>query len=315
MFRTGHRSARSGSISSLAIRMRHGARRTGWTKLRKAWVVVQDYTLLTVGALVLAANVNLFLAPNQVVSTGVTGLGMLAHYLWGWPIGLVALLLNLPIFLAGVKWGDGWRFLIRSVYATVVMTLAIDLLAPVVPALPADPLIYTLFGGLLDGVGIGLVLRGQGTTGGTDIIAQLLHRHKDVAFSSTFIAVNSSILVGAVAVVGLVPVLYALIVNFVSGRVVDAVQGGSGYARAFFIVSAHWQQIQQAIVTDLGRGVTLLEVRGGYTEATRSALYVVVSRPQVVRLKRLISALDPAAFIVVSEAREVLGEGFRPVLP
>jgi len=287
-------------------------RRLKTARFRKARLLAWDYLLLTGGALLLSANVNLFLAPNRVVSSGVTGVGMLAHYVWGWPIGLVTLALNIPIFVAGIKWG-GWRLLLRTVYATAIMTAGIDLLAPFLPPIQGDPLIFTLFGGLLDGVGIGLVLRGEGTTGGTDIIAQLLNRHRGIGFGVTFIVVNSVILVGAAAVVGLVPVLYALIVNFVSGRVVDTVQEGSGYARAFFIVSTRSAEIQQAILDDLERGVTLLDVRGGYTEASRSALYVVVSRSQVTHLKRLISERDPDAFVVVSEAHEVLGEGFRPI--
>jgi len=287
-------------------------RRLKTARFRKARLLAWDYLLLTGGALLLSANVNLFLAPNRVVSSGVTGVGMLAHYVWGWPIGLVTLALNIPIFVAGIKWG-GWRLLLRTVYATAIMTAGIDLLAPFLPPIQGDPLIFTLFGGLLDGVGIGLVLRGEGTTGGTDIIAQLLNRHRGIGFGVTFIVVNSVVLLGAAAVVGLVPVLYALIVNFVSGRVVDTVQEGSGYARAFFIVSTRSAEIQQAILDDLERGVTLLDVRGGYTEASRSALYVVVSRSQVTHLKRLISERDPDAFVVVSEAHEVLGEGFRPI--
>ncbi len=272
-----------------------------------------DYGLLTVGALLLAANVNLFLVPNKVVSTGVTGLGMLAHYLWRWPIGAVTLGLNVPILAAGIRWGGGWRMAVRSVYATAVMTAGIDLLALVLPPIQGEPLIFTLFGGVLDGIGIGLVLRGQGTTGGTDIVAQLLNRLKGVGFGTTFIVVNSAILLAAGGVVGLIPVLYALIVNFISGRVVDTVQEGSGYARAFLIFSRRSADIRQAILDDLERGVTVLDARGGYTEEAHAVLYVVVSRAQVTRLKRLISERDPQAFVVVSEAHEVLGEGFRPM--
>jgi len=282
-------------------------------RFRKARLLAWDYLLLTCGALVLSANVNIFLAPNQVVSSGVTGIGMLCHYLWGWPIGLVTLGLNIPIFIVGMKRAGGWRLLFRSVYATTIMTVGIDLLAPILPSIQGDPLIFTLFGGLLDGIGIGLVLRGEGTTGGTDIIAQVLNRQRGIAFGTTFIVVNSVILLAAAGVVGLVPVLYSLIVNFVSGRVVDTIQEGSGYARAFFIVSTRSAEIQQAILDDLERGVTLIDVRGGYTEAPSSALYVVVSRSQVTHLKRLISERDPTAFVVVSEAHEVLGEGFRPI--
>jgi len=276
--------------------------------------VAQDYLMLSLGALMLAANVSLFLEPNQVIATGVTGIGMLAYYLWGWPIGVVTLALNIPLLLAGIKWGGGMRFFVRTIYAVVVMSAAIDLLAPILPPIQGDPLIYTLFGGLLDGIGIGLVLRGRGTTGGTDIVAQLLNRYKGIPFSDVFIIANGLILLGAALVVGLMPVLYALIVNFVSGRVVDTVQEGIGYARACFIISERYADIQQAILRDMGRGITLLEARGGYTATPRPALYVVVSRPQVTLLKRLVAELDPHAFVVVSEAHEVLGEGFSPVV-
>lgn len=279
---------------------------------RRAWRIALDYALLTAGALLVAANVDLFLAPNKVVSSGVTGIGMLLHFRLGWPIGLVTLILNIPILAAGIKWGGGWRLLVRSIYATAVMTIGIDLLALVLPSVQTDPLIFTLFGGVLDGVGIGLVLRGQGTTGGTDILAQILNRKRGIGFGATFIVVNSAILLAAAGVVGWVPVLYALIVNFISGRAVDTVQEGTGYARAFFIVSEHSEQLQEAILRDLERGVTVMDVRGGYTQAAMPALYVVVSRSQVTRLKRLISDADPAAFVVVSEVHEVLGEGFRP---
>ncbi len=283
------------------------------SRFKRTLRVLADYVLLTVGALVIAANVPLFLVPNRVVSTGVTGMGMLANFLWNWPIGMVTLALNFPLLLAGLRWGGGLKFFVRTVYTVIVMTVAIDLLGQVLPPIQGDPLIYTLFGGLLDGVGIGLVLRGRGTTGGTDIISQLLHRHKGVPFGHTFLVVNAVILLAAVAVVGITPVLYALIVTFVSARVVDVVQEGVSYARAVLIVTEEELRVRRAILDELGRGVTLLEARGGYTERARPALYVVVARSEVILLKQLIADVDPQAFVVVSEAHEVLGEGFRPV--
>ena len=271
-----------------------------------------DYALIFIGSMILAANVPLFLEPNRVVSTGVTGIGMLAYYLWGWPIGLVTLLLNIPLLLAGIRWGGGLRFFVRTIFAVVVMTVSIDVLSRYLSPVGGDPLLYTLFGGLLDGIGIGLVLRGRGTTGGTDIAAQLLARHRSMSFGQVLIGINGAILFGAAAVVGVVPVLYALVVNFVSGRVVDFVQEGVGYARSAVIISDRHVAVRQAILEKLGRGVTQLEARGGYTETARPALYVVVYRTQVTQLKNIIAEIDPHAFVVVSEAHEVLGEGFRP---
>ncbi len=280
---------------------------------RRLWHLLRDYALITAGALILATNVIVFLTPNHVVSTGITGLGMLAHYLWGWPIGMVTLALNIPLFLAGIRWGDGFKFFVRTIYAVVLMTLAIDLLAPYLPPITGDALIYTLFGGLLDGIGIGLVLRGRGTTGGTDIVAQLLNRHHGIPFSNVFLVANTATLFLAAFVVGIVPILYALIVNYVSARVVDVVQEGVSYARTLFIVSREHEAVRRAILDQLGRGVTVLEARGGYTLEKRPALYVVVGRSQVTVLKRIIAEIDPHAFVVVAEAHEVLGEGFRPV--
>ncbi|HOU12126.1 MAG TPA: YitT family protein [Anaerolineae bacterium] len=281
-------------------------------KFNSVMRAIYDYLLIFVGSVIIAANVPLFLEPNHVVSTGVTGLGMLTYYLWGWPIGLVTLLINIPLLLAGIRWGGGLRFFIRTIFAVVVLTASIDVLSHYLAPVAADPLLYTLFGGLLDGVGIGLVLRGRGTTGGTDIVAQLLARYRSIPFGQVLMIVNGVILLGAAAVVGVTPVLYALVVNFVSGRVVDFVQEGVGYARSALIVSDAHAAVRQAIFEKLGRGVTILEARGGYTDMSRPALYVVVYRTQVTQLKSIIAEIDPRAFVVVSEAHEVLGEGFRP---
>ena len=273
-----------------------------------------DYVLIFAGSLLIAVNVLLFLEPNKVVSTGLTGIGMLAYYVWGWPIGRVTLLLNIPLLLAGMKWGGGPKFFVRTIFSVVVMAIAVDVLGPYLPPIHCEPLLYTLFGGVLDGVGIGLVLRGRSTTGGTDIVAQFLSRYHGISFGQVIIVINGVILLGAAAVVGIVPVLYALIVNFVSGRAVDVVQEGVGYARAAFIITAEHEAVRQTILAQLGRGVTVLDAHGGYTQSPRPALYTVVHRAQVTRLKDIIAEIDPGAFVVVSEAHEVLGEGFRPVV-
>ncbi len=274
---------------------------------------IQEYLLITVGALILAANVPLFLEPNKVISTGITGIGMLSHYLWGLPIGMVTLVLNIPLFILGIKWGGGIKFLIRTIFAVFVMTVAIDLFAKILPPIRSDPLIYTLFGGLLDGIGIGLVLQGRGTTGGTDIVAQLFNRHKGLPFGPIYIALNSVILLTAALVVSIEPVLYALIVNFVSGQVATVVQEGVSYARMVFVISQEHEAIREAVFNNLGRGITLLTAHGGYTKEPRSILYIVVSYTQITQLKRLIAEIDPQAFVVVSQAHEVLGEGFQPL--
>jgi uncharacterized membrane-anchored protein YitT (DUF2179 family) len=276
--------------------------------------IAKDYVLITAGSVIVAAGVDMFLTPNKVIASGATGIAMLGHFLWRWPIGTAVLLINIPLLLAGIKWGGGLRVLWRTIFAVVVMSVAIDLLTGVVPPVSGDPLIYTLFGGLVDGLGIGMVLRGRGTTGGTDIVAQLTHRYWRIPFGQVFLWSNTAILLLAIPVVGLVPVLYALIVNYISSRVIDTVQEGLSFARALMVISEEMDDIRQAILSEVGRGVTLLQGRGGYTEKPREVLYVVVARSQISRLKRIIGDIDPKAFVVITEANEVLGEGFHPVV-
>lgn len=282
---------------------------------RRFWRLVQDYALLTLGSLIVAAGVDMFLIPNKVVSAGLTGIAQLINIPTGWPVGVLNLLFNIPLLAAGVKWGGGWKTLFRTVFVVVLMSAGIDLLQPFLPAVGGEEnaLVYTLFGGLVDGLGIGLILRAKGTSGGTDIVAQLLYKFRRIPFGFTFLWSNTLILVGAIPVVGLVPVLYALIVNFISSRVLDTVVEGLGLARSVLIVSDRLEELKVAVLDEVGRGVTILHGRGGYTDAPRDVLYVVVMRNQVASLKRRIADLDPKAFIVVSEAHEVLGEGFRPV--
>lgn len=280
----------------------------------KVWITAQDYLLITVGAILLAVAIDMFLAPNHIISLGFTGLGMLANFLWNWPIGMVTLALNVPVLLAGLKWGGGLRFILRTIYAVAVMTLAIDWLAPVLTPVQGDPLIYILFGGVVNGLGAGLIFRGQGTAGGTDVISQLLNRYRGIPFGQVYTLVNAAVLLIIAVIVGLEPALYALIVVFVSGRVLDAVQEGAGYARTVFIIPTRLEAVRAAVIEHIGRGVTQLPAEGGFTHAPRPILFVVVSRTQVTPLKRIIAEIDPEAFVVVTDAREVLGKGFHPVV-
>jgi uncharacterized membrane-anchored protein YitT (DUF2179 family) len=281
-----------------------------WQTVRRTTL---DYAFLTLGAGLLALNIALLLVPNKIVSGGATGIATLLYYTLGTSVGTMVLIINIPLFMAGVKWGGGMRFAVRTIYATVVMSLLTDLFTPWAATLPRidDPLLFVLYGGLIDGIGMGLVFRGQGTTGGTDVVARLLHHWKGIPFGTTLLVVNSVVLIGAAAVFGLEAAMYALILTFVAARVVDIVQGENNYGRAAIIISGQAPDIRSSVLTVLERGVTVLEGRGGYTEAGLEVLYCVVSRGEVSILNRLVQSIDPQAFVVITEASEVLGEGFR----
>ena len=207
-----------------------------WQTVRRTTL---DYAFLTLGAALLALNIALLLVPNKIVSGGATGIATLLYYTLGTSVGTMVLIINIPLFIAGVKWGGGMRFAVRTIYATVLMSVLTDLFTPWAATLPPidDPLLFVLYGGLIDGIGMGLVFRGQGTTGGTDVVARLMHHWKGIPFGTTLLVVNSIVLIGAAVVFGLEAAMYALILTFVAARVVDIVQGENNYGRAAIIIS------------------------------------------------------------------------------
>ena len=276
------------------------------------WGVAFDYAQIIAGSLMVAAGTNLFFVPNNVVSGGVTGLSIIAHHLFKTPVGMVVLLLNLPLLWLGWRFAGGIRFFVRTVVSVMVLSIGIDLTAPFLVPPTHDRLLVICYGGLLDGLGMGLVFRGRGTTGGTDILARLAHRYLGVGIGQALLAMNVAIFAGAAFLFGAEAVMVALALAFVSARVLDVVQTGFSAARAALIISQKPDAVREAVLGKLGRGVTVLHGQGGYTGEERPVLYVVVTPHEVGRLKRLVAHVDRAAFVAITPAQEVLGEGFAP---
>ena len=277
--------------------------------------ILRDYILMTVGAIMIAVAINMFLIPNNVVVGGVTGAAILLQTYIGTPVGLVTLLVNVPLFVLGFRALGGLVFGIRTIYATVVLSFAIDLLAPYLKPVTADPLLYTLYGGLLDGLGVGLVFRARGTTGGVDIVARWLEQRYGIQPGRSFLIMNG--LVFAIAFVSYGPekVLYAMLVAFVSSLALDYTLAAGSSARQALIITSQPQPVTQALLHDLGRGVTVLEGYGGYTGTARDVLLCVVRRSEISFLKQIVASADPHAFVIIGDASEVLGEGFRSFVP
>jgi uncharacterized membrane-anchored protein YitT (DUF2179 family) len=275
--------------------------------------ILFDYAQITVGSVLLALAFNLFYVPNEVVSGGLSGIGVIVHHLLGWPVGVVTLALNVPLFLAGLRWGGGITTGVRTLYAIVVMSLAIDGLAPYLPPVTRSPLLFIAYGGLLDGIGVGLVLRAQGTTGGTDIIGRLLRRFTGLEISrGVFIA--NAIVVGAAAIVfGMEQALYGVMAAAISSVAIDFVLAGGRRARQAIIISEEWASVRDAILADMERGVTILPAQGAYTGVERPILLCVVSPTEIAQIRRLVMSFDPHAFVVITATSEVWGEGFAPI--
>jgi len=292
---------------SLSKRWRAHIQRLGWRR------ILLDYVMITVGALMNAAAYDLFYIPNRVVSGGIGGIGIIVHDQLGWSVGLVMLALNIPLFVAGIRWGGGITTGVRTIYAVAVLSLGIEVLAPYLLPVTRSPLLYIAYGGLLDGAGLALVLRAQGTTGGTDIIAQLLKRFAGVEISRGMFVSNAVIIAAAALVFGLERAMYGVMVAAVSAWAVDTVLAGGRQARQLFVITDEWEAVRDELLHELERGVTLITARGGYTGAERIVLMCVIAPREVAYARRLVQQIDPDSFVIVGTTTEVWGEGFLPI--
>ncbi len=285
--------------------------------LKRFWPLLLDYALILVGAAIQAVALRLFLVPADLASGGVTGVSQLINHYTHWPIGLMVLIGNLPLFLLGWRFLGGRRFALRTALAVVTYSLATDAI-PRLHLLPAggltdDIFLNSLYGAVVSGVGYGLVYRGRGTSGGSDILARILNFYRSVPMTQSYLMVDSAVILSAGFVFGWKQALYAIITLYVSGMVSETVLEGQGTVRTALIVTRRANLISKRILDDMQRGVTILQGTGAYTRSTRPVLYCVVTRSEVSQLKTIVREVDPLAFMVIGQAHEALGEGFKPL--
>lgn len=272
---------------------------------------VMRYLAIILGSSLYAFGLTFFLVPNQIIGGGITGLAQIVNYITGLPVGATALVLNIPIFIAAWR-GLGVRFLLMSLVGTVVSYVMVDLFTAIATLSP-EPLLAAIYGGLIIGIGLGLVFRAGGTTGGSDIIIRLIRKR----FSGIPIGQIMLIFDGAVVLVGtfvfknVYSAMYAIIAIFIMSKATDSILYGIDYGKQVIIVSSKWQELSASIMERLGRGVTVLEnAHGGYTGDQKIVLLCVIKKQQITGLRRIIKAIDPDAFVSITDAREVLGNGF-----
>ena len=277
-------------------------------KNRKSVELLLSYGQILAGCVIGAAAYPLFMTPNRIAPGGLTGVATILNALLGWPVGVTTLALNVPLFLIGYR-AMGRVFVFRSLVATILFSLFIDLL-PLRP-MTTDPLLATLYGGVLLGAGLGLILRGGATTGGTDMVARMVHRRFPVVTVGGFLfALDCAVVIAAGVLMGTSEALYALINIFLSAKVIDVVMIGLSGNKACFVISSAWEKISGRIMREMDRGVTRLSARGGYTGESRPTLLCVVSRLEVIALKRIIREEDEQAFVIIVDAHEAIGDGF-----
>ena len=277
-------------------------------KQKEIW---SAYAQILLGSVIGGAAYPLFLTPNNIAPGGITGIAIILNYLLKLPVGTVSLILNIPLFLIGYR-TMGRIFAFRSLLATIFFSLMIDIL-PFKP-MTDDPLLSTLFGGVLLGIGLGMILRGGATTGGTDMLARMVHRRFQFISTGTFLfGFDFLVVASAGLIMGTTEALYAMINIFISAKVIDAVMIGFSGNKACLIISSAWERIMQRIMTEMDRGVTLLSAKGGYTGESRPTLFCVISRQEIMILKKIVQEEDLNAFMTVMEAHEAIGDGFSGI--
>lgn len=251
----------------------------------------------------------LFLVPNGIAAGGFTGVAQLLNHALGLPIGATALAMNVPLFLLSIR-SMGMSFVLRSLVAALAFSMALDTLP--LPAPVQDVWLATVYGGLLSGAGFGLVLRGSATTGGTEMLASLLHRViPPLRVSVGIFLVDGLVILASAFVFDATRAMYALICTFIANLMVDLVLEGPNSSHAFFIISDRSEEIARRILAELDRGVTALDGRGMYSGAPKQVLLCAVSRMETVTLRRVVYSIDPAAFIITMKSHETYGEGFK----
>ncbi len=276
-----------------------------------------DYFELVLGAAIQGLGLRLFLVPAKLASGGVSGIAQLVNHYTAWPIGLMVLLGNLPLFLIGWRFLGGRQFALRTALAVVVYSAVVDL-APRIPVFPAmgitdDILLNSLYGAVVCGVGYGLVYRGGGTSGGSDILARILNHYRAMPMTQSYLIVDSAVILSAGFVFGWKEALYAIITLYVSGLVSETVLEGPATVRTVMIVTSEAKAISRRVLEEMERGVTIIPGTGGYTGAARPVVYCVITRSEVAQLKAIVEDLDPQAFLVIGQAHEAVGEGFKPL--
>ncbi|MBN1200150.1 MAG: YitT family protein [Bacteroidales bacterium] len=273
-----------------------------------------SYSLIVIGSFILASGFVLFITPYKIVPGGVYGISIVLHYLFGTPVGLVALCFDIPLTLIGLKI-LGPRFGFKTVLGfslTAVFNDTLTYFWGYRPLVEGDALLSSIFGGVLIGLGLGLIFKSKATSGGSDIVAMIINKYTKIPLGQLMILVDSVIVLFGLAVFQdwKVP-LYSWIVIFISGKVIDVVMEGLSYDKSLFIISDKHEEIREKIINNLNRGGTYLDGKGMYNMTDRKIIFTVVSRRELALLQEYIHKIDPKAFMTVIDATEILGEGFR----
>jgi len=261
------------------------------------------------GAVLVSVGLEIFLVPNHIIDGGIVGISIILSHLSGWALGLFLFLLNLPFLLIGYK-QIGKTFAISTLFGVIVMSIGTTLLHPV-PGLTEDPLLAAVFGGIILGIGVGLVIRYGGSLDGTEIVAILFTKRTPFSVGELVMFINVFILGSAGFVFGWDRAMYSLIAYYIAFKMIDLTIEGFQESKSVWIISDNHREIGNAIVARLGRGVTYLSGEGGYTGDDKKVIFCVITRLEEAKLKLIVEDIDPTAFLAVGNIHDVKGGRFK----
>lgn len=278
--------------------------------MNKVVVIVKRYLIITIGCLLAGFSLSCFLAPNDVIAGGVSGIATIINHFFNIPIGIMIILINVPIFIWGIiKFGKNLG--IATLYATVALSVFTDLFA-YVGTLTDDLLLASVFGGLIAGVGYGMVFYSNATTGGVDIVANIIKlKYRHIPIGKIILVVDLVIILSAMYVYRNINIgLYSIISLWLTAYVLDMVLEGFNFAKLAFIISDEYENIAKLINNELDRGATYLEGSGTYTNNAKKVIMCTIKEKEIPMLKDIIKSIDADSFVLITDAKEVLGKGF-----
>ncbi|MGL5257051.1 MAG: YitT family protein [Proteocatella sp.] len=281
-------------------------------------ITSSEFAMIILGSLLLALGITWFLSPLGLVTGGISGIAILVQEVTspfianGVPIWFTNAVLNIPLFVISIR-QRGFAFAKKSLYAVVALSFALWLteMIPNPMDVGEDLLLASLFGGVLVGAGVGLVLKAGGTTGGTDMLAAIFKfKRPNLPIENVMLAIDATIIMSGMFVFGPINVMYAIISVLVTTKLVSVVLEGGHSAKAVFIVSQKSNEIAELVMSDIGRGATGIKAKGMYLKKESEMLFVVLSQKELPELREIVLGIDAKAFVTIAEVREVLGQGF-----
>ena len=270
--------------------------------------ILKECFIVSIACIIMAFNTNYFYLGNKLAQGGVSGLSLIIHYVTDIDISYIYLALNIPLIIVAYIF-IGKDFVFKTLFATIILTIFLKVFGSFRGPID-DILMASIFGGGINGIAIGIIFYAGGSSGGTDIIAKIINQHYGVAIGKILLTIDFIILSMVAFIFGKVIFMYTLISLLVSSKMIDIIQEGIYSAKGVTIITNKVEELRKKIMEDTGRGITLINAKGAYTQKEIGMLYCVVGKYQLMKVKNIVKEIDPTAFMIVNQVHEVIGKGF-----